>query len=58
LRIKDSKVESRTVGQKFTGQHSLDGFGIMRGPWSIDDCDTVFAKDLPDLFRTALGAKR
>jgi predicted AlkP superfamily phosphohydrolase/phosphomutase len=57
LRIKDSKVESRTVGQKFTGQHSLDGFGIMRGPWSIDDCDTVFAKDLPELFRRALGTK-
>jgi predicted AlkP superfamily phosphohydrolase/phosphomutase len=54
LRIRGSSVESRTVGQKFTGQHSLDGFGILRGPWSIDGCETVFAKDLPELFRKAL----
>jgi predicted AlkP superfamily phosphohydrolase/phosphomutase len=54
LRIKGSRVESRTVGQKFTGQHGLEGFGILRGPWSIDGCDTVFAKDLPDLFRRVL----
>jgi predicted AlkP superfamily phosphohydrolase/phosphomutase len=56
LKIRGSNVESRTVGQKFTGQHGLGGFGILRGPWSIDGCDTVFAKDMPDLFRKVLGA--
>ena len=54
LRIRGSKVESRTVGQKFTGQHGLEGFGILRGPWAIDGCDTMFAKDMPELFRNAL----
>jgi len=58
LRIKGSNVESRTVGQKFTGQHSLDGFGVVRGAWSLDDSDTVLAKDLPELFCKVLGAKR
>lgn len=54
LRIKGSKVESRPIGQKFTGQHGLDGFGVLRGPWAIDGCDELFAKDLPELFRQAL----
>jgi len=57
LKIRGSSVESRAVGQKFTGQHGLDGFGILRGPWPIDGCDTVFAKDLPELFRKALRAR-
>lgn len=54
LRIKGSRVESRTVGQKFTGQHDLEGFAILRGPWAIDGSESVSAKDLPDLFRSAL----
>jgi predicted AlkP superfamily phosphohydrolase/phosphomutase len=54
LRIRGSCIESRTVGQKFTGQHGLEGFGILRGPWAIDGCDALFAKDLPELFRQTL----
>ena len=54
LKIQGSCVESRTIGQKFTGQHGLEGFGVVRGPWAIDGCDTVFAKDLPELFRNVL----
>ncbi len=54
LRIKGSRVESRTIGQKFTGQHSLEGFGLLRGPWPIDGCDTLVAKDLSRLFRDVL----
>ena len=53
LRIKGSQVESRTIGQKFTGQHGLEGFGILRGPWPLNG-DTLLAKDLPRLFRETL----
>src|SRR5205807_8255243 len=46
LRIKGSRVESRAVGQKFTGQHGLEGFGILCGPWPLDGCDSISASDM------------
>ena len=46
LEIKGSRVNIQPIGTKFTGQHSLDGFCIMRGVNEFQGTDCVRVSEL------------
>jgi predicted AlkP superfamily phosphohydrolase/phosphomutase len=58
LRIQDSEVVSHPTGQKYIGQHSLNGFCILRGPEELHDGDSLHAKDIHRLISKALADSR
>ena len=53
LRIAGSKVKTEAIGQKYVGQHSLEGFCIVNGASHVDG-DEVRAEDLHLLIEKAL----
>jgi hypothetical protein len=53
LRIAGSKVKTDAIGQKYVGQHSLEGFCIVNGANDVDG-DEVRAEDLHLLIEKAL----
>jgi predicted AlkP superfamily phosphohydrolase/phosphomutase len=46
LEIKGSRVKTQPIGTKFTGQHSLDGFCIIRGVEDFQGTDCVRVSEL------------
>lgn len=57
LRIQDSEVVTHPTGQKYMGQHSLEGFCILRGPEELHDGDSLHAKDIHRLIEKILSLK-
>ena len=49
LRIRGLGGELRAIGTKFSGQHSLEGFCIIRSQNGLPNCDSVLAKDMHKL---------
>lgn len=41
LRIKGSAVRTESVGKKYVGQHSLEGFCILRAPFDVEAPDVL-----------------
>ncbi|HEX8844404.1 MAG TPA: alkaline phosphatase family protein [Pyrinomonadaceae bacterium] len=59
LRISGLKLETQSVGKKFTGQHAPDGFLVAAGdPGVVPNEPTISAKDLHRLIVNALVARR
>ena len=58
LRIADSSVQAEMVGKKYVGQHSLEGFCILKSAGVISDRDEVCAEDLHPIIADLLGAGR
>lgn len=56
LRIRGSSVVSQPVGRKFTGQHALDGFCILRGAADLQQGDSILAEDLHRIIEKSLKA--
>jgi len=54
LKIQGSSVGTPPVGTKFTGQHSLEGFCIMRGGGDFQEGDCVRAGDLGQIISKIL----
>ena len=46
LEMKGSSVNTQPIGTKFTGQHSLDGFCIVRGVNEFQSTDCVRVSEL------------
>lgn len=58
MRIKGMSFQPQTIGQKFTGQHALEGFLIAAGQQgAIPDTPTVAAKDLYRMIINSLAAQ-
>jgi len=55
LEIKGSRVNIQPIGTKFTGQHSLDGFCIMRGVEDFQGTDCVRVSELGRAITRILG---
>ena len=55
LRVKGMSVETTATGTKFTGQHTLDGFCILKGGCPPGADEILPAKDLGDLISRSLG---
>jgi predicted AlkP superfamily phosphohydrolase/phosphomutase len=55
LRIKESKVETEPVGQKFTGRHARDGFCILKGAATLHQGDTLRAAEMHYVIKRGLG---
>jgi predicted AlkP superfamily phosphohydrolase/phosphomutase len=55
LRIKGSAVEVEAVGRKYTGQHALEGFCILRSPVDLGDAEVLSSKEMYRLIRRLLG---
>jgi predicted AlkP superfamily phosphohydrolase/phosphomutase len=55
LRIKESAVDVETVGKKYSGQHSLEGFCILRSEIDLVDAEVLSSKELHQLIRRLLG---
>jgi predicted AlkP superfamily phosphohydrolase/phosphomutase len=55
LRIKGSAVQVEAVGQKYVGQHSLEGFCILRSSTDIGDAEVLSSKDMHRLIRRLLA---
>jgi hypothetical protein len=53
LRVKGSQLTFSPIGQKFTGQHALDGFCLSRGTDLLLAGDTVKASDLGGIIAAA-----
>jgi predicted AlkP superfamily phosphohydrolase/phosphomutase len=49
LRIRGSAVKTEAVGRKYVGQHSLEGFCILRGTFGVADQEVLQGKDLHKL---------
>ncbi|HET6647848.1 MAG TPA: hypothetical protein VFH01_11025, partial [Pyrinomonadaceae bacterium] len=54
LRIQDFEVVTHPTGQKYVGQHSLDGFCILRGAEELHDGDSLHAKDIHRIIERSL----
>jgi predicted AlkP superfamily phosphohydrolase/phosphomutase len=54
LKIQGSGVSIPPAGTKFTGQHSLEGFCIIRGSGDFPESDCVRARDLGQVISTML----
>lgn len=46
LRIKGSAIRTEAVGKKFVGQHSLEGFCILRAPFDVEVPDVLPSKHM------------
>jgi len=55
LRIKGSAVDVEAVGKKYTGQHALEGFCILRSPLDLGDVEVLSSKDLHRLIGRLLA---
>lgn len=56
LKIRDSKVQVKPVGEKSTGQHASEGFCIYSGSHDWGPGEVVAAKDLGRLITATLGS--
>lgn len=54
LKIKDSQIELKTAGKKYTGQHASAGFCIYRGDQNWEPGAVIAAKSLGCLMTAAL----
>lgn len=57
LRIRGSNVDTEAVGKKYVGQHSLEGFCILKGAFDVRDQEVVASKDLHKLMTNLLLQK-
>jgi predicted AlkP superfamily phosphohydrolase/phosphomutase len=55
LRIKGSAVEVAAIGTKYSGQHALEGFCILRSAVDFGDADVLSSKEMYRLMRRLLG---
>ena len=58
LRIAGSSVEGSATGKKYVGQHSLEGFCILRSASVVSESDSVRAEDLHLLIAQGVGSGR
>jgi hypothetical protein len=54
LRIKGSVIDVEAVGKKFVGQHSLEGFCILRSAIDAGDQQVLSSKDMHRLIERML----
>jgi hypothetical protein len=54
LRINGTSVETAATGTKFSGQHALDGFCILKGLRDLGPREILPAKDLGNLISDLL----
>jgi predicted AlkP superfamily phosphohydrolase/phosphomutase len=54
LRIQGSPIEVEAIGKKYVGQHSPEGFCVLRSPIDIGDQEVISSKDMHRLIERLL----
>jgi predicted AlkP superfamily phosphohydrolase/phosphomutase len=54
LKIKGLPKAPENIGRKYVGQHSLEGFCILSGPFDVGEGETLRSKDLPRVITQVL----
>jgi predicted AlkP superfamily phosphohydrolase/phosphomutase len=57
LRIKGSAVDVEPAGLKYVGQHSLEGFCVLRSPTEAGEGGVLSSKEMHRLIKRLLGAR-